>query len=241
MTSVRVFVRAGIALALTLHGVSAFAAPDPAALFAKKCSGCHTFGRGDRVGPDLKGVTERRTRPWLLAWVRSSQRVIASHDATAMSLFDKYKHERMPDQNLSSEEIAALLDYFAASGPLTAHTGRPRHAETANAGDIAFGRDLFLGTRSPRSGSAPCASCHVVQQRGVGGIGGSFAGDLTHVYSRYQDAALTEVLRRPCFPRAFTASDSAPLTDGEAFAMKAFLRSVDREASQGDRKSGGGQ
>src|SRR5215813_7992389 len=30
------------------------------AMFAKLCAGCHTIGRGDRVGPDLDGVSARR-------------------------------------------------------------------------------------------------------------------------------------------------------------------------------------
>src|SRR5262249_22572057 len=32
------------------------------AMFAKLCAGCHTIGRGDRVGPDLDALTLRRSR-----------------------------------------------------------------------------------------------------------------------------------------------------------------------------------
>lgn len=31
------------------------------ALFVKACSSCHTIGQGDHVGPDLQGVTSRRS------------------------------------------------------------------------------------------------------------------------------------------------------------------------------------
>ena len=31
--------------------------------FTTRCTACHTFGKGVKVGPDLKGVTERRQRP----------------------------------------------------------------------------------------------------------------------------------------------------------------------------------
>jgi cytochrome c2 len=27
-----------------------------------KCSGCHTYGKGEKVGPDLKGVADRCSR-----------------------------------------------------------------------------------------------------------------------------------------------------------------------------------
>ena len=237
MTSARAGFRAAIGLFVVLCSGLAFGAQDPAAVFAKKCSGCHTFGHGDRVGPDLKGVTDRRSRAWLLAWIRSSQRLVTERDRTALTLFEKFKRERMPDQPLSEQEIGALLDYFAAGGPLTATAGRARHAATAGDAEIALGRDVFFGARSARSGGASCASCHAVQADSAPG-GGTFGGDLTHVYSRFQDAALSDFLRRPCVPRAVPNQDAAPLTDEEAFAVKAFLFKVDRSSPR--RRTRGG-
>jgi cytochrome c2 len=204
-------------------------ASDPAALFARKCSACHTYGKGDRVGPDLKGVTARRERAWLLSWIRSSQRMIESGDPTAANLFDKYKRERMPDQSLAAEDIAALVDYFAAGGPAADTSARPRHAATATPADVDAGRQLFLGSIAPASGGVSCASCHAVQDSGAS-RGGTLGGDLTHVYSRFQDVELSAFLRRPCFPRTFDGGAAGPLTDGEAFAVKAFLRHVDQAA-----------
>jgi mono/diheme cytochrome c family protein len=225
---------------LVLTGGQAFGAPEPSAVFIKKCSGCHTFGHGDRVGPDLKGVTERRTRPWLRSWIRSSDRMLQARDRTALTLFERFKRERMPDQKLSTEEIDALLDFFAAGGPLTTAAARPRHAATASAADVALGRELFLGATRPRSGGAPCGSCHSVRIDGAAS-GGTFAGDLTHVYSRFQDPALSAFLKRPCSPRAFTVDDGTQLTDAEAFAVKAFLRDVDARASHAGGRGGGGR
>jgi cytochrome c2 len=239
MTSARAGYRAAIALFTVLCSSVAFGSQEPAAVFAKKCSGCHTFGHGDRVGPDLRGVTDRRARPWLQAWIRSSQRLVTARDRTALTLFEKFKRERMPDQSLSEQEIGALLDYFAAGGPLTASAGRARHAATAGAAEIALGRDLFFGARSARSGGASCASCHAVQADRAAPRGGTFGAELTHVYSRFQDAALSDFLRRPCFPRAFPNPDAAPLTDEEAFAVKAFLFQVDRNRPRGSRTTGG--
>src|ERR1044072_9005955 len=40
------------------------------AMFKKLCTGCHTIGVGDRVGPDLRGVTERTERVWLVSYLR---------------------------------------------------------------------------------------------------------------------------------------------------------------------------
>ena len=71
--------------------------PEAAATFSKRCTACHTYGKGIKVGPDLKGVTERRKRDWLLKFIHASSRVIKSGDATAVSLFAQFKQQRMPD------------------------------------------------------------------------------------------------------------------------------------------------
>jgi hypothetical protein len=51
-----------------------------AATFNGRCSACHTYGNGIKVGPDLKGVTERRKRDWLLKFIHASSGVIKSGD-----------------------------------------------------------------------------------------------------------------------------------------------------------------
>src|SRR5689334_5585847 len=68
---------------------TALAASEPSTLFKTKCSSCHTFGKGDRVGPDLKGVTERHSREWLIPWIRSSETLIRRGDRAAIALFKK--------------------------------------------------------------------------------------------------------------------------------------------------------
>jgi cytochrome c2 len=247
MLSISVCLRAAIGVfavsRILLTGPTLGAAPDPAALFGKKCSSCHTYGKGDRIGPDLKGVTDRRSRPWLLSWIRSSQRMLDGGDPTARALFEKFKGERMPDQNYSPDEIGALVDYLAAGGPASTRDLRQRHAMTATEAEIALGRDLFAGTVTLQNGGAPCASCHAVERQGIASTGATFGGDLTHVYSKFQDAALSIFLQHPCFPRAFATGGAAPLTSGEAFAVKAFLRQADRstrrpagERDQHDRR-----
>src|SRR5690242_1465252 len=59
---------------------------DAKLVFNRRCTACHTFGKGVKVGPDLKGVTLRRPRAWLLSFIRSSQSMINSGDGVARSL-----------------------------------------------------------------------------------------------------------------------------------------------------------
>src|SRR5215471_5866429 len=60
------------------------------ALFKKICAPCHTIGVGDRVGPDLRGVTDRRERAWLSAYIQSPARMRATRDPVALALAEKY-------------------------------------------------------------------------------------------------------------------------------------------------------
>lgn len=218
---------------LAIVAAPAHAAVNPAALFARKCTSCHTYGQGDKVGPDLKGVASRRSRTWLTTWIRSSERTIESGDPTAVALFQKYKRERMPDQNFSAEELDALIGYIAAAGPETTTEPRSRHATMATPEEVNRGRELFMGTASTRSGGASCASCHMVREYHAVRRA-TLGGDLTRSYSRFQDDGLTAFLKQPCFPRV--GKDGQPvLSEDEAFSIKAFLRQVDRNAASTPR------
>jgi protein SCO1/2 len=81
-------------------------------LFQSRCSACHTVGRGDRLGPDLQGVTTRRDRRWLTRYVTEPDKVRAEGDPTAVRLFQQYKQIRMPNLGLGGDDVAALLGYL---------------------------------------------------------------------------------------------------------------------------------
>jgi protein SCO1/2 len=83
-------------------------------LFQSRCQACHTIGEGDRLGPDLMGVTQRRERAWLSRYLAQPERMLAEGDPVATSLFMKYKPVRMPNLELGTEDIASLLSYLEA-------------------------------------------------------------------------------------------------------------------------------
>jgi cytochrome c2 len=237
--------------------VSSFAAPtradssEPVQLFNRRCTSCHTYGKGIRVGPDLKGVTERRQRPWLLKFIRSSQGVIKSGDAVARGLFQQFKQQRMPDwTDLSDRQIAALLDWIASGCP-DVKEANERNAELATPPEIERGRALFHGVASLANHGLACVTCHAIRDDGAT-AGGSLGPNLTAVYTRYQDRALTLFLKRPCFRRVPESATPNYLMPEESFAIKAYLRraalqslSASLPASSGggginhDRQSGG--
>ena len=81
-------------------------------LFQSKCGACHTIGQGDKVGPDLAGVTAQRERAWLTRYIRVPDEMLAEGDPIAAGLFKKYKQVRMPNLGLNADEVADLLSYL---------------------------------------------------------------------------------------------------------------------------------
>ena|SRR5438552_2500949 len=78
----------------------------------RSCSGCHAIGKGGHMaGPDLKGVTQRRSPEWLKSWLKSPDTMVMS-DSTAKALFKEYHQVKMPNLKLSDEEVAALIAYM---------------------------------------------------------------------------------------------------------------------------------
>ncbi len=81
-------------------------------LFKANCAACHKM-EGKLVGPGLKGVTERREREWLHAWIKDNNAFRKSGDAIAKQVFEE--NNKMPMTafpQLSESDIDALLAYF---------------------------------------------------------------------------------------------------------------------------------
>jgi len=89
-------------------------------LFESRCGACHTIGNGDRVGPDLAGVTARRDRAWLSRYLAEPDRMRAEGDPIATALFAKYNNVPMPNLRLSGIEVAGLLSYLETHGAVPA-------------------------------------------------------------------------------------------------------------------------
>jgi cytochrome c2 len=220
--SVRLSVIAAAVVVVVCLTAGLAAAADAASNFSRRCSSCHTFGRGVLVGPDLKGATDRHSREWLAAWISSPESLVRAGDAAATALFDRFKPIRMPDQGFTAAELSALLDYLAAGGPEASARRKERRADTATAAEIEMGRSLFVGERALANGGISCFSCHRIGNKAD--AGGTLGPDLSSAYTRYQDKGLAALLMRGCFPRARPTLGLATLTEQETFALKAFLR-----------------
>jgi len=97
------------------HNIPATAAPsEPMAQrgkldFESKCLACHSIAGGDKVGPDLYGVTRRRDTAFLTSWLKAPEKML-DHPVVKQML-EKFKIP-MPNQGLSDQEIQQYIAYF---------------------------------------------------------------------------------------------------------------------------------
>ena len=98
-------------------------------LFATRCAACHTIGNGDKVGPDLLGVTNVRDRAWLSRMIMEPDKLIDEKDPIATALFKKYREIRMPRLNLPEIDVNTLIEFMKIQ---TASAGNGQKAGTQN-------------------------------------------------------------------------------------------------------------
>jgi protein SCO1 len=94
-------------------------------LFRTGCSACHTIGKGDGVGPDLRDVTKHRDRAWLARFITRPDQMLADKDPLAMELFAKYKQVQMPNMRMTQADVDDVLRYLEA---LSAARSQPEAA-----------------------------------------------------------------------------------------------------------------
>lgn len=211
--------------------LSAFAQPpveQGKQVFDQKCVGCHTIGQGDRVGPDLKGVTQRRDRAWLEQWISAPDRMIGQGDPIARELLSKYKTP-MPNLGLTRDQVLAVISYIEAASAGGAPA--PTAALELPAGDPVRGKNLFTGVQRFQNGGPACLACHSVA--GIGALGGGLLGpDLTGVIDRYGGPqGVAAFVANPATPVMSSVWPQKPLTPQELADVVAFLQ----QASVGER------
>lgn len=105
------------------HTVDARMADVGAELFRRNCVACHSLGGGDVVGPDLRGVTVRRSQPWIRGMVARPDSMLRV-DATAQAMLARYQVP-MLNRELDGARVRAVLEFL----------WRADHAPEAAAGE----------------------------------------------------------------------------------------------------------
>ncbi|NMO20641.1 c-type cytochrome [Pyxidicoccus fallax] len=210
-------------------------APQGAQLFTQRCASCHSVGEGDRVGPDLHGVLERRDEAWVTRFIQSPGSLIDAGDPVANELLKKFNGIRMPDQSLNDTERASLYAFFrdcAAKGKGACKPSPAAKMGTdATQEEVARGRRLFEGSEPLTHGGPACIGCHDVRGIGVAG-GGTLGPNLTFAFARKGERGLTPLLAKLDTPLMAPLYAKAPLTEEEQYAVKAYLADASRDGGK---------
>jgi cytochrome c2 len=112
--------------------------------FNNHCAACHTIGGGDRVGPDLRGVTERRDHAWLTRFIGEPEKVRSEKDPIAKMLSAKYAPGVMPQLGLAAADVTELITYIEKKSAAAAAPSAPAPAAAAPAGAATAASDANL-------------------------------------------------------------------------------------------------
>lgn len=217
-------------LACALLAISAVAlAQDKAAdFFQNNCAACHTIGGGAGAGPDLKDVTARRNREWLIRFIENPQKMMDSNDSDARKLVRESGGMVMPAvEGIDRGRAEALIDYLASaskpqpSSPLEASAEAP-----FNAADRETGKQIVRGSTHLENGGPACASCHNVN--GLTPFGGGRLGpDLTDSYTKLgARKGMVAWLGLTPTTTMQAVYKAHPLTPSEITSLTAYLESV---------------
>ena len=169
-----------------LAASSGVLAQETADFFRQNCISCHTIGGGRLTGPDLKDVSLRQERDWLVRFLLNPRAVIDSGDPYAQQLLAESRQTVMPAvAGMTEERAENLLDLIEEESALeeSQFKGLQISDRPFTERDVEKGRALFTGATPLANGGTPCFSCHTIP--GLSGLGGGLLGpDLTGAYER---------------------------------------------------------
>jgi cytochrome c2 len=225
---------------------SPLAAQSPSEFYDQQCAGCHTIGGGAAAGPDLRDVSRRRDRDWLIRFLLDPDAF--KSDPVVVRMIEESGGLEMPrTEGLTREMAAALIDLIdQRSGATEVGSGATKVAPYGvdagatkvapyglDAGatkvapyeeaDIARGHDLFTGRARLSSDGPPCVHCHDAATLAAPG-GGRMGPDLTRVTERLGGArGVAGWLRAAPTPVMRAVYARAALSPEEPRLLAAFL------------------
>jgi cytochrome c2 len=227
--------RAASTCVLLLLLASPARAQDIPAYYDEHCAACHTIGGGSQAGPDLKDITKQRERDWLIQFLLDPEGLVARRDPTAVRLVERWDGMVMPaTPGLTRDLAVALLAHIdrQSAGDVAAQSDR-----AVIATDVAYGQDLFTGSRRLEHGGPPCLACHDLASLGST-RGGTLGPDLTTSHARLGgQRGLAAWLQAPPTPMMKALYRTATLTDDERHGLAAAMGKA-MQAPSGPRPAG---
>lgn len=235
----RYVISAFLVLSATVFSGTAGAQFQPAAYYEQNCAACHSIGAGRVVGPDLKDVTQRASRAWLLEFIRNPEARIKAQDAYAVRIMRESDGITMPPYGDLTDPQGELLLNYIEQKSRGGDSARASGAEApASAEDILLGRELFEGARRLQNGGVACVACH--DAAGSETSGGRLGPGLSLVSERLGGRpGLTAWLGNPPTRVMSSTYRPRPFTPAEVQALSAFLEQAPGNARQPRRSVAG--
>lgn len=221
--------KAASVFCITIVMSAAALGQDPSSDFRSNCMSCHTIGGGRLTGPDLKNVTQRKDRAWLVTFMQDPKSVIDSGDPYAQELVKAARGVVMPTlPAMTRARVEALLSLIEAESKLekSNFAGVQVSDRPFTPRDVETGHGIFMGAIPLKNGGPSCISCHTVQGIKLFG-GGTLAPDLTTVFERYQGRkTLATWLSAPATPTMQSVFKKQALDGEEILALVAYFQST---------------
>lgn len=174
------------------------------------CNDCHTIlGIGGYYSPDVTKAYSTRGEMWLKAFLKNPE----SPDP---------KRRKMPNQNLSEDEIKKLIAYFKWVDAIDTNQWPPKPVGEAKPQEVALeeksqnllGKNVFDQYR--------CDLCHKIE-----GKGGTIGPDLSHEGNKRDALWLEKHIRDPKSHDPNTVMPPFPqITEGEIKVLVGYLTSL---------------
>jgi cytochrome c2 len=207
-------------------------APGAGEFFGQNCAGCHTIGAGSLTGPDLKNVTGRKDRDWLITYLQNPKAVIDRGDDYALHLLAEARGVIMPKPfGMNKERAESILELIEAESKLekSQFAGPPVSDAPFPPGDADRGRELFVGYKPFVNRGPACVTCHTACGLGKQ-EGGKLGPELTKAYERLGGrASLTARLWSPATPTMRPVYKDHALELDEVMCLVAYLEQEDKK------------
>ena len=206
-------------------------AQDTPDFFRQNCLNCHTIGGGRLTGPDLKDVSQRKDREWLIGFMMNPKAYFDRGDPYAVKILEESRNVPMPTlPGMTRDRCEKLLDLIDAESqlPESQFKGLQISTKPFTDADRNSGREIFLGRQRLAAGGTACIACHSMHD--ISALGGGRLGpDLTNVYERLDGRkSLSAWLVAPGTETMQPVFRGHPLEGDEIHALVAYF-----EASAG--------
>lgn len=216
-----------VVFAAAVSSPGALDAQSPSEFYDQNCAGCHTIGQGAAAGPDLRDVTRRRDREWLIRFLLDPDD-FKSDPGVAKMIQEAGGLEMPTTEGLTREMAIALLQLIEQRSASASAYPAPDSGQPVTPADVEQGRDLFTGRARLIAKGPACVQCHDTATLAAPG-GGRMGPDLTQAHARLGGTrGLAAWLQAAPTPVMKAVYRSTALTPDESRLLAAFLEDAAR-------------